>query len=351
LQLHAVNLGGWLLWEGWVFGKGLTSESAIVRKLTEATDRNQTEKFRDGIRANFIADADLAKAAAIGFNCVRVPFHWQLLEKDDGWKLLDQLISACEKHRLRVVLDLHAAPGGQNGMFISDAGPGEESVWQSEPNRKRTVELWKKIAHRYSNRKIIAGYDVLNEPIAPDGDALIALYRRIIEAIRAEDANHLIILEGNKLATDLSIFKEPLTENQAWSFHLYNWIGDDRVKRLESYRDLSAKQNVPMWCGEFGENNHAMIASTARMIEDPKYGFSGWAYWTWKKAPNQFPGLVTITLPADWKPVLEWTNGWFAKKPERADAIKGMEAFLQSVRLENCKIDAPMTDALFPARK
>ena len=348
LQLRGVNLGGWLLWEGWIFGKGFTSQTGFEDKLTELAGRDETMRFRDQLYQNFISEADLAKIAALGFNSVRVPINWRLLQSDAGWRVLDQLLDHCEKHRLYVVLDLHAAPGGQSGVFTSDPDAAGERLWDSPGCQRLAESLWRQIAQRYRDRAIVAGYDLINEPVAPSGTALADLYRRLIAAIRAVDAQHLIILEGNKLATDFSMFARPLTNNLAYSFHLYNWFGDDRARRLAQYRALSVGQNVPVWCGEFGENKYAMIHSTVNMFEAPEYGFSGWTYWTWKRAPTGYPGLVTIKPPPDWRPVINWTGSWFGRKPERNQAVTGLNEFLEAVKLENCQLDQQMVDALRP---
>jgi hypothetical protein len=42
----------------------------------------------------------------------------------------------------------------------------------------------------------------------------------------------LISIEGNKLATDFSMFAQPLDVNMAYSFHIYTWFGDDWRKVL-----------------------------------------------------------------------------------------------------------------------
>jgi endoglucanase len=346
LQLRGVNLGGWLLWEGWILGKGFVSQSALTEKFTRLVGQEDVERFRDKFETNFVNDDDLARIEALGFNCVRVPFSWRLFEQPNGWRLMDQFLDNCERHHVYAVLDMHSAPGGQNRFFISDPGSPADLLWVSSKSREHAVALWKKIALRYRDRPIVAGYDVINEPNAPAGAALVDLYKGIIDAIRSVDTNHMIILEGNKFATDFSMFSGPLTGNEAYSFHIYNWFGDDRARNLARYHAVSVAQNVPMWCGEFGENKYDMIRSTVQMFESPKYGFSGWAFWTWKRAPGSFPGLITIKLPPKWVPVINWAGSWLAWKPNPTNAAAGFDDFVQAVRLQNCQLDEQMVEAL-----
>ena len=63
-----------------------------------------------------------------------------------------------------VILDLHAAPGGQGmDQGISDYDPSKPSLWESEANRDKTVALWQRIAAYYAEEPWIAGYDLINE--------------------------------------------------------------------------------------------------------------------------------------------------------------------------------------------
>ena len=175
--------------------------------------------------------ADIQKIAQAGFNVVRVPRNDRVFEGDGGWRILDRLLGWCEKHKVYVVLDLHAVPGGQSRLGMADPADTGHLVWASEENQAKTLEIWKAIAARYHNRQIIAGYDLINEPAPPAGKDLVRLYQRIIRAIRV-DPNHLIIVEGGKFASDFSMFDKPLCENQAFSLHMYTWFGDDRKKEV-----------------------------------------------------------------------------------------------------------------------
>ncbi len=349
VKLRGVNLGGWLLWEGWIFGKGvLTSETTILARLTEVVGKRAAQQFQRDVHDNFITEADIEKIAQAGFNVVRVPLNHRLFQDGAAWKLLDRLLAWCEKHKVYVILDLHAVPGGQSRLGMADPGDARHLVWGAEENQQQTAAVWKLIAARYRQRQIVAGYDLINEPAPPSGKALVSLYQRIITAIRAEDPDHLIILEGDEFSTDFSMFAKPLCENQAFSFHMYTWFGDDRKKSMAAYQALAQRQNTPLWVGEFGENSREMIRTTVEMYERcPE--INGWVFWTWKKAPNTFPGLVTIKMPGDWRVVMEWVGSLFGgSKPDPAKARAGMREFLEAMRLKNCDYDERMQQALLP---
>jgi len=362
LHLRGVNLGGWLCWEGWIFGGGFESQSTILERLSSLTGAEAAGAFRDAVHARFIAEPDIARIATMGFNVVRVPLNYRLLEddarpgayKDAGWQVLDRLLGWCEAHRVYVVLDLHAAPGGQSKLFMADPpDPARGALlWDDEACQARTVALWAAIAARYRDRRIVAGYDLLNEPAPPDGKALARLYERMIAGIRAADPHHMIFVEGSDFARDFSMFDRPPAPNVAYSFHMYTWFGDDRRTRLDGFRATARKHNVPLWCGEFGENGYEMIRSTVAMYEDPAGLVSGYAFWTWKKAPTSHPGLMVIAEPPPWRDLIRWiAKRWFARRPTPEEAAVAIREFLDAAACDRPREDPQMRDALQPPHR
>jgi hypothetical protein len=359
LRLRGVNLGGWLLWEGWEYGRGgMISETEMMKRLTELAGAEAAGDFQRGMWNNFITEADIQAIAGLGFNSVRLPFNAKLLEdpakpysyRPEGWALLDQALAWCEAHAIYVVLDLHAAPGGQSRLTPSDPSEPEQMLWRSPEAQDRTVELWKAIAERYRDRAIVAGYDLLNEPLPPrrEPEQLLDLTRRIVAAIREVDPYHLIIVEGGRFSSDFSMFPGPVSGNQMYGFHMYTWFGDNRLEAFANLRTLAESQAVPLWAGEFGENDYEMITTTVQMYEDPANRVSvGWSFWTWKKVPVRNPALVAIDPPESWTAVINWIGDPRRNPPPAPEQARaGMRAFLQAVRFENTSIDPLMLEAL-----
>lgn len=354
IKLRGVNLGGWLHWEGWIWGGGLNGETAVREQLTALVGADEMASFEQQIYQNFITEADIARIANLGFNVVRLPINHRLLEDDDqpfvykqsGWDILDQFLDWCEKYNVYVVLTLHATPGGQSRLFTADPDPS--LLWSSEKLQTRTAALWQAIAQRYKDREIIAGYDLLNEPAPPENQDLLALYQLIIAAIRSVDPHHMVILEGADLAHDFSLFEGPLSHNQAYSFHMYTWVGDKRTEQLADYNTIAEAHQVPMWNGEFGENEYEMLSSTIGLFEQTDNNLVGWAFWTWKKAPNQYPYLMGINVPDDWQTVMDWVEWpkWPNTQPSAEDTQAAMAAFLRAISTENLLVDEKMVSSL-----
>ncbi len=357
LRLRGVNLGGWLLWEGWDFSRGADiSENKIDAGLTKLSSAPAVETFHQQIYSEFITEADFQTIARLGFNSVRLPINYQILEddttpymyKDSGWQLIDRALAWGEKYNVYVVLDLHATPGGQSSFPPSNPNPGSPALWRSSEDQNRTIALWKAIAQRYRNRKIVAGYDLLNEPFAPSGASLIDFYESLIAAIRGVDPAHMLILEGGGFSGDFSMFSGPLSQNEMYGFHMYNWFGDNRQTKLDALKRVSLAQQVPLWAGEFGDNTYAMIASTVALYEAPANGVSaGWSFWTWKKVPSKYPALVAVQVPPDWQAVINWVDSPGKNpQPSAATAQRAMDEFVQAVQLQNARLDPAMNQAL-----
>jgi len=357
LKLRGVNVGGWLLWEGWEYGKGLlVSQTTLMDRLTTLVGADQADSFEQQVYANYITEADIQEIAALGFNSVRIPVNAKILEddsqpyvyKDSGWQILDNVLSWCEQYHVYAILDLHAVPGGQSHLTPSDPATKSQLIWNSPENQDRTVAMWHAIASRYHDRKIIAGYDLINEPLPPNGAILNDLERRIAAAIRSVDPDHMLIVEGGAFSSDFSMFPAPISGNQAYGFHMYTWFGDNRRQKFNQMVALTDAQQVPLWEGEFGENTTAMIDSTIAMFENPDNEINaGWCFWTWKKVPGRYPALEAITEPVSWKAVIDWIGDpKHNPQPSLNQAQDGMNAFIQAIQLENDHLDPQMLAAL-----
>ena len=165
-QLRGIGLGGWMIQEGYM----LASEQGRTAIPDKTTDRlilgkEQTNEFYTAWLSNHTTRSDIDSLHAWGFNSVRLPMHYNLftLPVDaepepgkntwltTGFALTDSLVAWCKANHMYVILDLHAAPGGQgNDLNISDRDPSKPSLWQSEANKQKTIALWRKIAERYA---------------------------------------------------------------------------------------------------------------------------------------------------------------------------------------------------------
>ena len=353
VKLRGTIIEGWLMWNGPLWGTGLTSETTITNRLESLVGKEETALFRQKVYENFITEGDIKKMSELGFNVVRIPFNHTVFEDDSkpyvykasGWKYMDAILDWCEKYKVYAVIDFHSLPGGQSGVFVCD--PDFIKLWANEENMKRTLALWKAIATRYKDRQIVAGYDLINEPGPPNHSALIDAYQKIINVVRAVDPHHMIILEGGDFASnDFSMFDKPLCDNQVFSFHSYNLFGKSIGEDvLQKHTEFSNTMNAPLWNGEFGAHTAAWLKEIITYYEKPDSNVNGWIYWPWKRVPendvDRYRVLMTIHSTPKWDKVRYFCASLFGlgKKPSREEALEGMAEFIEAMKIENNTLD------------
>jgi endoglucanase len=354
LLLRGIGLGGWLVPEGYMLQTSgfANSPTEIRNKVVEVVGEANADLFFQTYRDNYVTRKDIEKIASWGFNSVRLPMHFNLLTPRDqpgvylesGFVLIDSLLSWCEASRLYLILDLHAAPGSQNNDNIGDYIPTLPSLWESQSNQDRTVELWKKLAERYSSKEWIGGYDLLNEPkwnLGPVNQPLRDLYIRITSAIRQVDKNHIIFIEGNWYATDFAGLTPPWDENMAYSFHKY-WNSNTQSS-ISSYLNLRTSSRIPLWLGESGENSNAWFTDCIALLESNNIG---WSWWPHKKIESIAGPLSAGKIP-EYDLLLQYWSGKVTQKPSITYALDALLYQATNLAIDQCKFHPDVIDALF----
>ncbi len=361
LLLKGINLGNWLLPEGYMFKfKTASSPRLIYAVVNELIGEDKARKFWKSYRDSYISAEDIKFIKQSGFNSVRVPFNYRLFISEaeparlegEGYELLDRVVGWCRKEDLFVILDMHAAPGGQTGDNIDDSW-GYPFLFENSESQELTINIWRKIAARYRNEPIVIGYDLLNEPLAHYFDAptlnpkLEPLYRRIVSGIREVDKNHIIFLGGAQWDTNFKVFGPPFDDKLAYTFHKY-WmeVNKDAIKDYVDFRD---KYNVPIWMGESGENTDQWITSFRSLLEQNEIG---WCFWPYKKM-DATSCVVSINRPAEWDTIVNFANTPHTtfeelrkSRPAKEKIQKALDGFLLELRFANCRINQGYLKAL-----
>jgi len=357
--LRGIGLGGWMLQEGYMLQTSdfAGAQHEIRGKISALVGETKTQQFYDAWLQNYVRQVDVDSLAAWGFNCIRLPLHYNLftlpIEQEPipgqntwiekGFQLVDNLLSWCAANEIYLILDLHAAPGGQGkDAAISDYDPSKPSLWESSENRAKTVALWRKLAERYVNEPWIGGYDLINETNWDmSGNRLLKnLYQDITAAIREVDTRHILFIEGNWWANDFSGLTPPWDDNMVYSFHKY-WSYNDQGS-IQWVLDLRDRHNVPLWCGEAGENSNVWYRDAIKLFEDNRIG---WAWWPLKKVES-ISGILSVAKPSGYDRLLDYWKGQ-ASKPSVDFAFNALMGLAENYRLENTLINRTVVDAMF----
>ncbi|GAB3637236.1 hypothetical protein GCM10027422_28260 [Hymenobacter arcticus] len=386
--LQGMNLGGWLLQEGYMMKPNYGGTQGSVKKVLYQAGLSDAavEKFYQQYRDNFITKSDIDFIAQQGFNCIRLPLHYDLFltptqravrnsvirgtvpyasyvaqlkewqqqgelfrepAQLEAIRLIDKTLAWCAANKLYVVLDLHAAPGAQGtDSNIADALQPND-FWNEPVYQDITNGLWATLAQRYKNDGRIAMYDLVNEPNnVPGGNPPIqAMLERLINTVRATGDQHLLLLEGNGYgnnynALEKKTFTHP--ENLVYNAHRYSILpkyplsnapdaSNPDANQLGTIGNLLAfrqAQNVPVWVGETGENTPQWMGEAARNLN--RAGI-GWCSWTYKRF-NDKPIAALLRI----------------KPPYLVDVKSAAElpAILENIKFKNCVPNPETIEAL-----
>ncbi|WP_333597076.1 cellulase family glycosylhydrolase [Chryseobacterium flavum] len=369
IQLRGLGLGGWMLQEGYMLKTAdfAGPQYKIREKIAELIGEEGMQKFYKAYLKNGVTKQDIDFLAKAGFNSIRLPMHYNLytlpIEKEpvkgqntwleEGFKMTDNLLQWCADNKMYLILDLHAAPGGQgNDVNISDNDKSKPSLWENEDNQKKTVALWKKLAERYKDSPWIGGYDLINEPNInftgknPNGTdemsnaPLWKLQKEITAAIRETDKKHIIFIEGNGWGNNYNGLIPIWDDNMVFSFHKY-WNYNDEPT-IQHALDLREKHNMPVWLGETGENSNVWFTELIQLLNKHNIGY---AFWPMKKIDN-IAGITNVKTTPEYEKLLDyWKNG--GEKPSKEYAEKALMQIADHYKLNNTEIKRDVIDAMF----
>ena len=316
--VKGVNLGGWL---------------------------SQCAEYTYNHYDTFITESDLDNVARLGFDHVRVPVDYNVIERGDndyieeGFKYIDSCVEWCRKNGLKMIIDLHKTYG-----YSFDPLDNIDRVdfFTNEANIQRFINLWKYIGARYAACSDFVCYELLNEiikdEVAEDWNKVVM---RTIPAIREVAPDSMIIFGGVRYnsITSVPMLVDPKDDKVIYTFHCYDplifthqaayWVdgmpSDFRIGypgTIEEYREkslmltqelggalytqdfkqfgpdffeqlfepalkIAEERNIPLYCGEYGVIDQADPEDTVRWMKDintvfEKYGI-GRAYWNYKE--------------------------------------------------------------------
>ncbi len=359
ILLRGMGLGGWMVQEGYMLQTAsfANPQHEIRGIIEELIGQEDTEAFYEAWLTNHVQKSDIDSLKAWGFNSVRLPMHYNLftlpIEEepvlgqdtwlDKGFQLTDSLVSWCKANEMYIILDMHAAPGGQGyDAAISDYDPTKPSLWESVENRRKLVALWQRIAEYYADEQWIAGYDLLNEPNwdLPGGNALRSLYQNIVQGIREVDGRHIVFIEGNWFANDFTGLTPPWDDNFVYSPHKY-WSTND-VATMQWVIDLRNTYNVPLYLGESGENSNVWFRDAIALLEGLDIG---WAWWPMKKVES-IAGPLSVVKSPEYQTLLDYWSGT-GSMPSAAFARAALMDLAEKLKTEHCVYQKDVIDAMF----
>ncbi len=185
---HGVNLGGWLVLEKWMTPS--LFENIEAQNEYELVQTKKGKARLERHHQTFMTESDFAWLHEHEITAIRIPVgYWIFGDAAPYVGAIDRLdwaVAMAEKYNIKVLIDLHGAPGAQNAAAHSGSGrPGLPS-WLDDPTKQeRTIQTLERLATRYYDRSIVWGLELVNEPLADKfGFKLIRFYRRAYKRLR-----------------------------------------------------------------------------------------------------------------------------------------------------------------------
>jgi aryl-phospho-beta-D-glucosidase BglC (GH1 family) len=288
IVLHGTNAGGWLVQESWMCPTDASDQQTTISTLTSRFNAATKDSLLKIYEDNWWTTVDFDNCKNLGMNVIRLPFWYKDLIDDNGnlksdaWTRLDWFVSNCNSRNIYVILDLHGAPGSQQGADNSGQAGGA-NLWSSSANMDKTVWLWQQLATHFKGNAAVAGYDLLNEPYGASGSTQWNFYDRIYKAIRDIDPDHVIIIESTWEPNNLPNPAQYGWTNVMYSYHCYCWNADNDYNAQKSFTDSkvssvkAANYNVPTYIGEF--TGFTNMSSWDYILKT--YNLQGWSWTTW----------------------------------------------------------------------
>ncbi|XP_057786082.1 probable glucan 1,3-beta-glucosidase A [Salvia miltiorrhiza] len=270
--------------------------------------------------STYIVEDDFKFIKNNGLNGVRIPVGWWIASDPNPPKpyvagslqALDNAFSWAEKYGLNVIIDLHAAPGSQNGWEHSSSRDGSQQWGNTDENIQQTIRVIEFLTARYANSRSLFAVELINEPLAPGVslDSLSKYYRGGVEAVRRHSAAAYVVLSNrlgphdprellglakgfSKVAIDVHHYNlfSSIFDNLSVQQNI-DYVDNNRTEQLSQI----TTPNGPLvfvgeWTAEWQvrdaskEDYQRYAAAQLRVFGQATFG---WAYWALKNVNNHW---------------------------------------------------------------
>jgi len=327
IRFCGVNLGGWLLHESWMSPlSGADNEFEARNILDKRFGEIRRWKLYNTYWDSFIKEDDFKSIAGEGLNCVRLVIYYNNhMDKNGNWYILsnskidftriDWAVNTAQKYGLYTIIDLHGAPGSQNGEDHSGREEGA-LLYKNPEYQKMLIDFWENLAAHFKNNPFVAGYDILNEPSvdfpSSSSKEVWDLFDKIYKTIRMVDPDHMIFMNFCWSWTNAPDPKVYGWQNVVYEFHHYLLDNHDDFNNMKKFIDNNIneswtcrkKYNVPYLIGEttFYNNKKSWEYGLTQFNKNE----ISWIIWTYKvKDYNSSWGLYTCKYNNTYVPDLK----------------------------------------------
>ncbi|MBA0761043.1 hypothetical protein Gotri_023745 [Gossypium trilobum] len=283
-------------------------------QLANGYGHNKAKQVLEKHRNTFLNVGDFEFLYRHEINTVRIPVGWWIAYDPDppapfiGGTLeaLDNAFSWAEDYSIKCIIDLHAAPGSQNGMEHSASRDGTTGWPTSSDYISQTLHVIDFLASRYAKHPAFLGIELLNEPSAAEVplDTLVSYYKQGYEVVRKYSPSaYVIICQRIGSADPLELYQADIgSHNLVVDLHYYNLFDTffvnlsaiDNIQFIYKSREaelqaLNGANGPLVFIGEWVNEWNVTSGSQSEyqdfgraQLEVYNAASFGWAYWTLK---------------------------------------------------------------------
>ena len=219
-----------------------------------------------------------------------------------------QVLDKCQELGIKVVLDLHVAPGGRNNS-------GNMNMFEKKLFADTFEKAWINLATAVKKHPALYAYDLINEPSQPAKKVMVdylSLQYRVAKTIRTIDPDTPIIIESNgwDSPTEFTYLTPLPLKDIIYQAHLYHpmafthqgigsrgkgvkypdekkkWNKDELRRIVKPVRDFELKYGAKIYFGEFSaarwaEGAEAYLQDVIDLFEE--YGWD-WSYHAFRES-------------------------------------------------------------------
>ncbi|KAJ1912525.1 hypothetical protein H4219_005565 [Mycoemilia scoparia] len=260
-MIRGVNLGGWLVIEPWIRpslfkqfenvsqDKVAVDEWTFCEKLGKSRCKAQLQRHWN----EWVTEDDIRYLASNGINHIRIPIGYWALANDPKEPYVDGQVPYLEKAigwarsaGINVILDLHGAPGSQNG-FDNSGRFGPINWLKDQSSHDRTLAALQelaKIAAKHSDTVDILQF--VNEPAnwGLDMKNVVSFYDTAYDKIRKIAPDVVLALHDSFLPLERwHKLRNPDWQNMIMDTHIYHVFDNGQLRQSHEGHLKMTKDN------------------------------------------------------------------------------------------------------------
>jgi len=359
-KIYGVNIGGWLVLESWIVPSLFSSVgNGNIKDEWTWGQYGGSVSLLQKHWSTWFTETDAKALSAAGITHLRIPIgYWivctaaELKQNNEpyvtgAWPWLVDGIALAKKYNMKVLIDLHGAPGSQNGF--DNSGRAGATQFGTGNTVARTITYLERIAQNIvsleqnsTTSNTVWGLELVNEPtpwgISGGMNTIRSFYTQAYPVVRkylTADKYAVVIQQG--FQTDWQgFFPSPQYQNIYLDMHTYHAFSPFPTTTTQTEQITvtctSDKQNsvtsqtLQTFTGEWSAATNANYPGSSIAAFRKKWALAqmnayesgdkgqGWFFWNFKTESAD-----------DWNYILGVQQGWLPKTVPSNDTSTGCQ--------------------------